>query len=103
MDFDQKFWSKVEATGFCWNWTGAEQKGYGKVRRNKKTLRVHRYAYEMLIEPLPEDMTVDHLCRNTLCVNPDHMEIVTNEENLRRSHVHRTSYDMTAAHAARGY
>ncbi|WP_369010576.1 HNH endonuclease signature motif containing protein, partial [Bacillus cereus] len=48
-------------------------------------MRAHRYVYENLSGPIPEGMELDHLCRNPPCVNPDHLDPVTHEENMRRA------------------
>ena len=70
----------------CWNWTGAIHiKGYGQFRRRGINWRAHRLVYEWFVGLIPEGMTLDHLCRNKRCVNPDHLEVTTNEENTRRS------------------
>jgi len=62
--------------------------GYGIVsfrRENGKTsMNAHRFVYIMLVGPIPDGLQLDHLCRNTACVNPAHMEPVTNGENVRR-------------------
>jgi hypothetical protein len=47
-------------------------------------IRAHRFAYELLVGPIPEGLVIDHLCRNRRCVNPAHLEPVTAEENWRR-------------------
>ena len=84
-----RFWPKVEFTGFCWNWTaGTSAKGYGCFRlggHDGKRTSAHRVAYELLVGPIPDGLELDHLCRNRRCVNPDHLEPVTGDENKRRS------------------
>jgi hypothetical protein len=73
----------------CWEWLGGRKAlGYGQmaVKRDGRWLRViaHRYAYELWVAPIPAGMEIDHLCFNTGCVRPDHLEAVTPEENRRR-------------------
>lgn len=81
----ERFWSKVDTTGDCWLWRGSRNtKGYGSFRVGNKTLTVHRIAYELLIGPIPDGLTLDHLCRNPVCVNPNHLEPLTGRENTLR-------------------
>ena len=70
----------------CWIWIGAKKStGYGVTRWNgKKNALPHRIAYTLLCGPIPTGLTIDHLCRNRLCVNPSHMEAVTNKVNILR-------------------
>ena len=68
----------------CWYWTGATQKGYGAIGLNGKTVRAHRMSYELLVGNIPEGKQLDHLCNNKLCVNPSHLEPVTQLENMNR-------------------
>lgn len=83
-----RFWNKVNKTDACWNWTGAKfYRGYGCFRLNGQSVLAHRVAYELVHGPTPMGLVIDHLCRNTLCVNPDHLEPVTNAENVRRGMV----------------
>jgi hypothetical protein len=69
-----------EDTG-CWVWTGSKtQKGYGRFGHRL----AHRTSYELLVGPIPEGLVIDHLCRNRGCINPVHLEVVTNRENVMR-------------------
>jgi hypothetical protein len=84
---EDRFWRFVDASGDCWEWTGAlHPSGYGYFTGKKaKNWRAHRFAWAHLVGPIPTGMTIDHVCRNKRCVNPDHFELVTAEENNRRS------------------
>jgi hypothetical protein len=76
----------VDSSG-CWNWQGwTDKDGYGRitVRPPNKHLRTHRATYEAVHGPIPTGLTIDHLCRNRRCCNPDHLEAVTFHENVRR-------------------
>lgn len=80
----ERFWSHVDKSGDCWLWTSTVRKGYGRFAvTTGQSVSVHRFAYEQ-IAPIPEGMTIDHLCRNTLCVNAEHMEPVSLLENIKR-------------------
>lgn len=82
---EAQFWARVDASGDCWEWTGSKTSyGYGIVIRNWRRTGAHREAYRLLVGPIPEGLTIDHLCRNHSCVNPDHLEPVTRAENVRR-------------------
>lgn len=66
----------------CWEWVGAhKQAGYGQWGR---TDCAHRVMYEKVRGPIPKWLHLDHLCRNKGCVNPDHLEAVTQRENTLR-------------------
>lgn len=80
-----RVWKYVTKTDTCWLWVGAKDGGrYGIIRVAGKNIKAHRATYEILLGKIPDGLTVDHLCRNRECVNPDHMELVTNKENILR-------------------
>lgn len=83
---NERFWAKVDASGDCWLWTAClDREGYGQFSpRHNVKVKAHRFAYEGLVGPIPLGLVIDHLCRIHNCVNPDHLEVVTNAENVRR-------------------
>lgn len=86
---DQRFWAKVDrrGPGECWPWRAyISPSGYGRFRvHSRRTVwQAHRWAYEPMVGPIPPGLYIDHLCRNRACVNPAHMECVTNGENVLR-------------------
>ncbi|GGH34102.1 HNH endonuclease [Microbacterium album] len=84
-DIEARFWSKVDKSGDCWLWTAATTYGYGRFAITKRQMiGAHRFAWETVNGPVPDGMVIDHLCRIRLCVNPAHMEVVTNGENVLR-------------------
>lgn len=78
-----RVWQHIRRIGGCWEWTGPviRTSGYGQF----KSTVAHRFVYELLVEPIPPKMQLDHLCRNRLCVFPPHLEVVTSRENTMRS------------------
>lgn len=93
-----RFWSKVAKSDECWVWTGTvHPHGYGRFYdHGNHAMPAHRWAYESAHGPIPLGMQVDHLChdphscpggygcQHRRCVNPDHMALVTAQENLAR-------------------
>ena len=69
----------------CWAWGGSVSgTGYAIVSHKMKAIGAHRVSYELHKGPIPAGLVIDHLCRNRICTNPDHLEPVTNAENLMR-------------------
>lgn len=79
------FLSKIrEGNNGCWEWAGHKRGGYGRFTIKSRLLSAHRYSYELFRKPIPVGLQIDHLCRNKACVNPNHLEVVTNQENCQR-------------------
>jgi hypothetical protein len=94
----QRFMFYVKKTATCWLWTGTRRGknwsdggGYGKFYlwdrqlQEQKSVAAHRYSYEIFKGSIPDGLQLDHLCMNRLCVNPKHLEPVTNSENQHRA------------------
>lgn len=74
-----------DAADGCWEWTGAGDKGnYGQLMIGGVVTKPHRVVYTIIKGEIPDGLELDHLCRNTRCVNPDHLEPVTHKENVAR-------------------
>lgn len=75
----------ANVSGECWIFKGClTGGGYGMTRRRGKGVYTHRFVYQMTKGEIPPELSLDHLCRNRSCCNPEHLEPVTNQENIRR-------------------
>lgn len=69
----------------CWIWPYSKNgNGYGVIGKGKKIIDAHRFMFETILRPVPANCELDHLCKNKLCVNPDHLEPVSHRENCLR-------------------
>ena len=79
----QRFMGYVDKTDSCWIWkAGKFGNGYGQFRAGKKKVRAHRFAYTALVGPIPDGMNVCHSCDNPLCVNPEHLWLGADKQNI---------------------
>lgn len=91
-----------EDFGECWIWTGTLRgrgRGYGRFCEGVNKL-AHRVSYEHFIGPIPRGMEIDHLCRQTLCVNPRHLEAVAHRKNVQRGLVPGNTHGLGHRHTA---
>lgn len=87
----------------CRVWTGYRTPdGYGRMTVNGATQGAHRVAYELFVGAIPKGLVIDHLCRNRACVNPLHLEVVTNRENILRGEGH-AAQNARKTHCIRGH
>ena len=102
----RRFWDKVSGDGSgCWVWTGSRVRGgYGNFRLDGKMQMAHRITFFASGGVAPRPLVLDHLCRNRLCVNPNHLEAVSNKENSRRGFMPpRCVANLLVTHCPRGH
>lgn len=93
----------VRADTGCHEWKDAkDRKGYGRIFSNGRPVSAHRTVWEIENGAIPQGLVIDHLCRNRSCVNPHHMEVVTNRENVLRGEGH-TAVNARKTHCNAGH
>lgn len=101
---EARFWMKVDrdgpihpSLGQCWQWTGAicnkgTGAGYGNcIDHDGRLIRAHRFSYTIRNGAIPDDADIDHICRNRLCVRPEHLRAATRKQNAENRGVDRSS------------
>ena len=89
--WQKKFWDRVVKGRGCWKWTGGcrdDGRGIVTTQGQRKNLYAYRVAYRLTVGPIPKGKVLDHLCRNPACVNPAHLEAVSQATNARRAKAH---------------
>ena len=85
----------------CWIWLGSLfLSGYASFQFGGKNVRAHKFSYEKERGPVPHGMVLDHICRMKCCVNPDHLECVTQKINMRR---HFSKHHKYKTHCPKGH
>jgi hypothetical protein len=106
VDVEQRWRRRVVEDGTCLVYPTSQNKaGYAAMNTGGgrgQTVSVHRWAYEHFVGPIPEGLEIDHLCRNTACCLPSHMEPVTHAENMARR-VAQTHWSRRKTHCKWGH
>jgi hypothetical protein len=106
---ETRFFKKVdiESNGpdGCWDWLGTPTNdGYGQIRIHRKTIRAHRFSYEYFCRmEIPKGMMMDHICRNRLCVRPDHLRLATSRQNALENSTGKSALNSQKTHCKNGH
>ena len=104
-----RFWSRVNKTESCWEWTGAKDKGYGQItmylgqQGGRAREKAHRAVFILEGVEIPEGKVVDHICRNRACVRPDHLRFASMRENVLENSESFPALNKQKTHCKRGH
>lgn len=115
--WSERFMAQMEPQpdGCIWFTGCIDKHGYGVTRKDNRQWRAHRAAYELLVGPIPDGLILDHTCHNGTdclgglecmhrrCVNPNHLRVTTNAENLRASHLTLNGVNARKTHCIHGH
>lgn len=91
---EKRFMEKVSvSTDGCWEWMASKNLGYGKFKYKKEMRLAHRVSYKIFKGDFDENLVIDHICYNRGCVNPEHLQPLTREQNSQRGGVDRKKVD----------
>lgn len=86
----------------CWDWTASKTKGYGQLVRNRRHQLAHRAIYELFNPKIPAGNVLHHKCENKSCVNPDHLQPLTQRQNILRGNG-ASAKNKTKTHCPKGH
>lgn len=105
-DYESRFWSCFTKTETCWEWHSPRPHGYGYFSYQGRRWTAHRFMLVFFTDrEVPDDLVVDHLCRNRRCVRPEHLEVVPQAVNMERGDIKtgRAAWAASITHCPQGH